>query len=410
MAYVTIRDVPVKDRILLHLSNFTHISEGQEYNVPFDLTQDGIARVTGITRSHASLDLKRLGDVGMVTSWQARQKGVRTRRLVYCITPPGLEKVEIIRKKLDAAGIDPAVILDMKRCNPEVKWNALSPRDRETFGRASVFRVPVPREIFPATETGALPADISGMVLVPPDVAKVYLEKIPAEEISKWHGWAADWWMEQGNLQERLYHLVSAGRNLEAVKYAVRHTDEFVFNPNEDLMDILGRLEVPEEYAEDIYWLKSQVAFACRSAEGVKSCLKALEKHRSALATVVEAQLCVMRDDYDKAFDLASAAYDDLKMPLAAVIMAQTCLRNGDYQQADRLAVAASDAMHEIGDAKDVDSILKIRAEIAYRNGNMDDVRMLLGKAMAASPEYKKGSYKNLLRALDEPHPKLTFS
>ncbi len=409
MAYVTLRDVPVKDRILLHLSNFTHISPGQEYNVPFDLTQDGIARVTGITRSHASLDLKRLGDVGMVTNWQARQKGVRTRRLVYAITQPGLEKVVTIRKKLDEAGIDPSVILDMKRCNPEVKWNALSPRDRETFGRASVFRVPVPREIFPPTETGTLPADISGMVLVPPDVARVYLEKIPAEEIARWHGWAADWWMEQGNIQERLYHLVQAGRNLESVKYAVRHSDEFIFNPNEDLLEILGRLDVPDDYAEDIYWLKSQVAVSCRAVENVKSCLKALEKHRSALATVVEAQLCFMREDYARAYDLAGAAYDGLRLPLAAVIMAQTCLRDGDYQQADRLAVAASDAMHEIGDAKDIDSILKIRAEIAYRNGNTEDARMLLGKAMAASPDYKKGSYKNLLRALDDPRSQIRF-
>ncbi len=410
MAYVTLRDVPVKDRILLHLSNFTHVAPGQEYNVPFDLTQDGIARVTGITRSHASLDLKRLGDVGMVTSWQARQKGVRTRRLVYAITQPGLDKVDVIRKKLDEAGIDPSVILDMKRCDPEVKWNALSPRDRETFGRASVFRVPVPREIFPPTETGALPADISGCVLVPPDVAKVYLEKIPADEIAKWHGWAADWWMEQGNIQERLYHLICAGRNLEAVKYAVRHSDEFIFNPNEDLLNLLAHLQVPEDYAEDVYWLRSQVAYACGSLENVKACLKALEKYRSSLSTVVEAQLCMMHEDYGKAYGLAATAYDELKLPLAAVMMAQVCLLDGDYKQADKLAVAASDAMHEIGDAKDIDSILKIRAEIAYRNGNMDDTRMLLGKAMAAAPDYKKGSYKNLLRALDDPRSKIRFS
>ncbi len=409
MAYVTLRDVPVKDRILLHLSNFTNVPEGQEYNVPFDLTQDGIARVTGITRSHASLDLKRLGDVGMVVSWQARQKGVRTRRLVYAITQPGLDKVRHIREKLDAAGIDPSVILDMKRCDPEVKWNSLSPRDRETFGRASVFRVPVPREIFPPTDTGALPADISGMILVPPEVAKVYLQKIPADEVAKWHGWAADWWMEQGNIQERLYHLISAGRNLEAVKYAVRHRDEFMFNPNEDLLRLLHLLKVPKEYEEDVYWMTSQVAVACKAVDSAKACQKSLEKCRSSYAAVVEAQLAMIKGNYDKAYELASVSYHDLRLPLTAVMMAQICLSDGNYEKADKLAVKASDAMHEIGDAKDIDSILKIRAEIAYRKGNLDDTRMLLGKAMAAAPEYKKGSYKNLLRALEDPKPRIRF-
>ena len=58
MTTITIRDVTVKERILLHLSKFSAVQPGQEYNVPFDLTQDGIAVVAGITRAHASLDLK----------------------------------------------------------------------------------------------------------------------------------------------------------------------------------------------------------------------------------------------------------------------------------------------------------------------------------------------------------------
>lgn len=410
MTYVTIRDVPVKERILLHLANFTNISPGQEFNVPFDLTQDGIAMVTGITRSHASLDLKRLGEIGMVTNWQARQKGVRTRRLVYCITPAGLERAEGIRIRLNEAGIDPSVILDMKRCDPEVKWNALSPRDRETFGKASVFRVPVPREIFPPTDTGTLPADISGCVMVPPETAKVYLEKIPKDEIAKWHGWAADWWMTQGNIQERLYHLICAGRNTEAVKYAVRHSEEFAYNPNEDLLALINGLSIPDGYGTEIAWLKCQVALACGSVRNVRDAIKTLHKNHSPKEILADAQLSLYTGDYRRAFALAEESYEGLHTPLSAVVMAQACLRQGEVNKADKLAVAACDAMHQIGDAKDIDEILKIRAEIAYRTGNREDAVLLLGKAEAAAPGYRKKSLHDLKRALSEPHGEAVFS
>lgn len=90
MSTFTIKDVTVKERILLHLSRFSNILPGQIYNVPFDLTQDGIAMATGITRSHASLDLKKLGETGMVTNWQAHQRGCAAKDWSTPSRPPAL--------------------------------------------------------------------------------------------------------------------------------------------------------------------------------------------------------------------------------------------------------------------------------------------------------------------------------
>ena len=409
MTTITIRDVTVKERILLHLSKFSAVQPGQEYNVPFDLTQDGIAVVAGITRAHASLDLKRLMDQEMITNWQAHQKGVRSKRLVYSITAAGMRKAELINEKLTAAGIDPDIFLDMKRCTPEIKWNALDDRDRETYGKACVLRVPVPREVFPPTKVGNLPADVCGNIMIPPETARDYLENIPAAEIAKWHGWAADWWLEQGNVQERLYHLIRAGRNLESVKLAVRHSDEFMSNPNEDLLSLLSQLDPPEAYTEDIAWLRSQVAVACLDARAADECSRILHKLKSPLEGVVNAQIQLMHGKYRNAFQQAENAYYNLHLPVCAVIVAKACLALGDLKCATGFTVMAYDAMREIGDAKDIDEILKIRAEIAYREGHRDEALALLGKANAAAPPYRQKILQNLISALSEPSGEIMF-
>ncbi|MCQ2079196.1 MAG: hypothetical protein MJZ38_03975 [archaeon] len=410
MAAFTIKDVTVKDRILLHLARFNNIMPGQEYNVPFDLTQDGIAMVVGITRSHASLDLKKLGESGMITNWQAHQKGVRTRRLVYTITSAGLEKAEQTRTRLEKEGINVDVILDMKKCDPEVKWNALSPEDREVFGKVCVFRVPVPRDEFPPTPTGTLPVDFFGMISIPPEVARVYLEKVPQEDVRRWNSWAADWWLKNDNPQERLYHLIAAGRSMEAGKLAVRHEDRFLSNPNEDLLELLNAIPLTGSLEEDLLWIKSQVAYACRDVEEMKRCAKALESIGTPMYKIVDAQLSMIRNDHPKAFKCAKEAYDVLHCPLAAILMSQACARMGDLKAADDLAVEACDAMNRIGDAQDIDEILRARAEIAYMRGDRDTATALLGKAKAAAPQYKKSVLQNLIDSLADPESKICFN
>ncbi len=409
MSTFTIKDVTVKERILLHLSRFSNILPGQIYNVPFDLTQDGIAMATGITRSHASLDLKKLGETGMVTNWQAHQRGVRSKRLVYSITPAGIEKADRTREKLKNEGIDIDVILDMRKCDPETKWNTLSPEDKEVFGKICVLRVPVLRDEFPPTTTGVLPTDVYGMTSISEEVSKKYLANVSQEDIRKWNSWAADWWLEKGNKQERLHHLVVAGRDLEAAKMAVRYMDEFMANPNEDLLENLEVINPDEATYEKLLWLKSQVAASCRSLELMKKHSKELAKLKSPLHLVVDAQMELVKENYDSAFGLASEAYDALHTPLSAILMARACVKKGDLKSADELAITACDAMHKIGDAKDIDEILKVRAEIAYRSGDKDAAYALLGKAMAAAPEFKKNDLQDLLDAIKEPDTKVVF-
>ena len=180
-------------------------------------------------------------------------------------------------------------------------------------------------------------------------------------------------------------------------------------NPNEDLLDLLAQLNPPEAYLEDLAWLRSQVAVSCLDRRVADECARILHKLKSPLERVVGAQIQLMHGNYKNAYELAENSYLDLHLPVCAVIVAKSCLAMGDLKGADGFAVMACDAMHEIGDAKDIDEILKIRAEIAYRQGHKDEALALLGKANAAAPPYRQKVLQNLISALSEPMGEITF-
>ena len=94
-------DVTVKQRIMLHLSRFPGYYPGDDYTIPFDLTQDGIASVVGITRAHVSIDLKKLIELDYVVGWQAHLKGSRTKRFVYALQPKGTIEAAAIRDEVE---------------------------------------------------------------------------------------------------------------------------------------------------------------------------------------------------------------------------------------------------------------------------------------------------------------------
>lgn len=87
------------DIILVHLNKFA--SRGfSEYNMPYSLTQDGIANALGISRAHASLELKKLRERDLVENGLAHvtEKGVK--RNVYYLKPLGMSKAHDVEDYL----------------------------------------------------------------------------------------------------------------------------------------------------------------------------------------------------------------------------------------------------------------------------------------------------------------------
>ena len=142
---MTFENLTIKERLLLHLSRFTKYTPEEIYNVPFDLTQDGIASVLGISRAHSSLELKKLRDADKAGEWLAHISKSDTKRKVYYLLPAGLADAALLRERLELEKVTVEEVLDMKRCPSGIKWESLSPKDRETFGLACTFRRPVAR-------------------------------------------------------------------------------------------------------------------------------------------------------------------------------------------------------------------------------------------------------------------------
>ncbi len=92
---VAVPGATVGERIVVHLSGF--LRHVDAYEVPVEMTQDGIGAALGISRAHVALELKRLRDANKVVERMAHVAGARTRRKVYDLTPSGQELARRMR-------------------------------------------------------------------------------------------------------------------------------------------------------------------------------------------------------------------------------------------------------------------------------------------------------------------------
>ncbi len=86
----------VGERIVVHLSGFLRHMDA--YEVPPEMTQDGIGSALGISRAHVALELKRLRSAGKVEERMAHVATAKTRRKVYVLTPSGQELARRMRE------------------------------------------------------------------------------------------------------------------------------------------------------------------------------------------------------------------------------------------------------------------------------------------------------------------------
>jgi len=100
----------VAEKILYHLTPYVKAEE--KYEVPFDITQDGIAQSCGISRAHAAIELKKLREFDLIVEKLSHVKRAKSRRKVYFLTQIGKDRaakiVEHVRSGAADAGVDPS--------------------------------------------------------------------------------------------------------------------------------------------------------------------------------------------------------------------------------------------------------------------------------------------------------------
>lgn len=80
-----------------------HIGDRNEYERPFETTQDGLGEAIGITRGHVSIVVKKLQERNMVTydsCWAPKDdRRPRFKQRCYRILPKGIEHMKELSKR-----------------------------------------------------------------------------------------------------------------------------------------------------------------------------------------------------------------------------------------------------------------------------------------------------------------------
>lgn len=392
----------IRERILLHLSRFSMVNEDEVYNLPFDLTQDGIASALGISRAHSSLELKKLRQGGKIKENQVHVIGSNIRRKVYYLEPDGKAESECVRERLEGAGVSIETILDMRRCDPELMWERLSSSDRDALGLACVIRVPVNKSLLPPTDAGVIPATHEGLVKISPEVKQTYLDAIGCEHVRRWNSEAADWWMDNiTDDQERLYHLVTAGRSIESNRLLVRKSDGFLMNCNEDLLKIVENMEDPIKDIEAVWSVRAKIAIACDCPEYAEKCLSELRNIDSNEVDILDAEIKYARKNFKDSLSDSKMIYDKTRSARAAMLTGRSLFALGEYDAAEDALAGTVEEFSALGDVSRIDEVMILRAGIAYEHKDKGKCLSLLGKAMhSAHSAERKDSISELADAV----------
>lgn len=372
----------IRERILLHLDRFPGFDPSEIFNVPFDLTQDGIATVMGISRAHTSLELKKLKEQGKVDDWLAHVKGSGSKRKAYYLLPEGKIEADKLKIRFEESGIAVDTLLDMRRCDPAVMWDSLNAEDKDTFGFVCVFRVPIVKKDLPPTTSGVIPANFDGLVQISDSVREKYLKMADPEMIKIWNSRAADWWLDRNDEQERLHHLVNAGRHIEACKTLIKYADTFLQNPNEDLLATIKSIDVPPKYVESYYGIRAVVALECKDCDDAILCADKLDVFNTSEPELIRAEVLLISGDPNGAYEKSKKIFEDSNSARAALIVAKSLYSMKHYKELSSFVYKALKCFADNNDVTHIDKILVLSAGLQYEEGNPEDALSYLNKAL----------------------------
>ncbi|MBM4237447.1 MAG: hypothetical protein FJ151_03065, partial [Euryarchaeota archaeon] len=191
----------VAERIILHLSQYSKLQDS--YDVPIDVSQDGIAAALRISRAHAAIELKKLKENEEVVERLAHIRRGKTKRKVYFLLPKGEARAGKIKVFADSEGIEISPLLDLRKCDGEDLWRSTGEQFRPILAQACVFRKPFKRSILPDTSISLLPTDRDGMVDMPEELRKAIIKLQDKDDLRRYHSFAADYWLKEGDCRER---------------------------------------------------------------------------------------------------------------------------------------------------------------------------------------------------------------
>lgn len=333
----------VADRIVIHLSNYTKYLES--YDVPIDISQDGIAAGLRISRAHATIELKKLKENGYVTEKQSHIKKGKTRRKVYFLSPRGEERVAEILKYVEENDIDLSRYQDIRKCKGPDLWNSLDEKFKPIIAMASVFRKPFSRDVLPDISVSLLPVDEKGMVDLPQEIKEYVLSVTDSNRIEDYHNFAADYWLHCDEIKEVLYHLVMAKRYNDAEILLYNHAAELMLSPDDELFETVSNIrDMTPGYSDVVHYVQAEMARRIGRAEYCLILTKMMEA--SSIPSerfkgyLIEGKLHMDHEEYHlayRSFIRARGVFDDHMDTNIECCIAESLLKNEDIHEAQEI-------------------------------------------------------------------------
>jgi hypothetical protein len=380
----------IGQKIILHLDRFKSIDPNEKFNIPWDLTQDGIAASLRISRAHASIELKKLRENGKVVERQTHIKGGKVQRKSYTLSSMGDNDARNIKEYAAKNGIDIDFQLDLKRQNANILLTDLDPESRMALGRACTFRIPVPTKMLGETQKAIVPTDVAGMTVIADRLRDNVLKAATKDELIEWHRFAEEFWSgdtefvknEIGRIHERLYHLIECDWDREFCRVVSNNTVVLIETANDDLHDTLNRaVKLTDKYASDVLFTIIEVDRLAGDHDGMVSAIERLKEYDKPLADIYCADLAAENGDIVGAMKiLASMGADN---PMAQVRKARLAYAKGEYAIARELvnSVCGISESHNFNIGLERFILL---AQIDLKEGKKNDAVAHLSKAASS--------------------------
>jgi len=390
----------VAERIILHLSRF--IDYENEFDVPLDISQDGISQALRISRAHAAVEVKKLKESGELTEKLAHVKGGKSRRKSYFLTPAGLLHSRKLSEFAAKEGIDILPLLDFKRCEPKQLWQSFEAHQQQIFGQACVFRIPFPRDVLPETSQSILPLDSDGKVSVPENIRIPVLQLLNPESKREWDSFAADYWLNNNNYRERLYHLLQAGRNREACMLIRDQKELWLNTADDDLNGLLTSVEkIPDKYLSGVHEVQARISMYVGDRERFFSILEEMNgsPEEKFLSLILHGEMLIGEGDDAtglESFIEAKELIEETSIDLECQIVKALCgLRR--FDEAETILKDLLQRNNNNSTAEGTDHIYYHMGLMLSRRGKPDEALRYLSKGIGMAGDGPKNNWYKLM-------------
>jgi hypothetical protein len=96
----------IRDMIILHLYRFDGIDPVKKFDLPYGLTQNGVANALGISRAHACVEFKKKQMGGLVNVTIGHPRNCKRNQNIYYLTPDGRKRAQTLLELCEENSVD----------------------------------------------------------------------------------------------------------------------------------------------------------------------------------------------------------------------------------------------------------------------------------------------------------------